>query len=146
MKIIIGSDHGAYELKNSIKDYLSGKGHLLTDVGVNSADPVDYPDIAKNACSKFLAGGYDFGILLCGTGVGISISANKINGIRCALIYDIYSAKMTKCHNNPNFIALGGRAEYRDSVYDMLDVFILSQFEGGRHQNRIDKIMKLECS
>ena len=144
MKIIIANDHGAVDIKHQIIKHLKSKGYECENLGVDSDSSVDYPDMAKSACEKYLAGGYDFGILCCGTGIGISISANKINGIRCALPQDCFAASMAKLHNNANFIAFGGRIEYKDSVEDMLDSFFDNAFEGGRHQIRVDKIMKLE--
>lgn len=144
-KIIIGNDHGAVELKESIVSYLSSKGHQVSDFGVADSQSADYPDKAREVCSEYLKGGYDFGILLCGTGIGISISANKIKGIRCAMPQNSFAAQMAKEHNNVNFIAFGGRIDYTDSVLDMLDSFMDHQFGGDRHQRRVDKIMSLEC-
>ena len=112
-KIIIASDHGAVSLKREIIDFLKTKKLDVKDMGVHSEDAVDYPDIAVAACAEFKKGGYDFGILLCGTGIGISITANKIKGIRCALIHDIFTAEMAKAHNDANFIAFGGRVQKR---------------------------------
>ncbi len=144
MKIIIGNDHGAVELKQRIIKHLESKGYECDNIGVDSEESVDYPDIAEKACRKFLAGGYDYGIVCCGTGIGISISANKIDGIRCALPQDVFASRATREHNNPNFIAFGGRIEYKDPVEKMLDAFFDSKFQGGRHQIRVDKIMSLE--
>ncbi len=144
MKVIIGNDHGAVELKNRIILHLEKKGYEVENIGVDTADSVDYPDMAEKACTKFLAGGYDYGIVCCGTGIGISISANKINGIRCALPQDCFASQMAREHNNVNFIAFGGRIEYKDSIEDMLDSFFDNKFEGDRHQKRVDKIMALE--
>ena len=144
MKILIANDHGAVELKHSIVKHLESKGYECENFGVDSSDSVDYPDIANDACKKFLAGGYDYGILCCGTGIGISISANKVDGIRCALPQDCFASSMAKMHNDANFIAFGGRIEYKDSLEDMLDAFFDNDFEGGRHQTRVDKIMGLE--
>ena len=107
-------------------------------------ESVDYPDKAREACLEYRKGGYDFGVLCCGTGIGISMAANKVRGIRCALVGDRYSAEMTRRHNNPDFIAFGGRVDYRDSIEDMLDAFIDARFEGGRHEKRIEKLMALE--
>ncbi len=143
-KVVLGADHGGYELKNKIGNYLKQKGYDITDTGVNSSDSVDYPDMAEKACMEFKKGGYDFGVVCCGTGIGISISANKINGIRCALPQNIFAAKMSKEHNNANFIAFGGRIEYTDAVEDMVEAFISASFQGGRHNRRVDKIMALE--
>ena len=144
MKIIIANDHGAVDLKHRIIRHLKSRGFTVDNIGVNEDESVDYPDIAGEACRKYLAGGYDYGILCCGTGIGISISANKIKGIRCSLPQDCFAAEMTRKHNNPNFIAFGGRVDYKDSVESMLDSFFDNEFEGGRHQNRIDKMMSLE--
>lgn len=144
MRIILGNDHGAVELKKQIINYLKNKGFEYTNLGVDTPDSVDYPDIAEKTCKMFLKGGFDYGIICCGTGIGISIAANKIDGIRCALPQNSYAAEMTKKHNNPNFIAFGGRIKYKDSIDDMLDAFFSNEFEGGRHQERVDKIMMLE--
>lgn len=144
MKIIIGNDHGAVDLKQRIIRHLESKGFECENVGVDTEDSVDYPDIAEITCKKYLEGGYDYGIVCCGTGIGISISANKVKGIRCSLPQDSYAAEMTRKHNNPNFIAFGGRIEYKDSVENMLDSFFDNDFEGGRHQTRVDKMMALE--
>lgn len=144
IKIVIGADHGAFELKAEIIEHLENKGFVIKNMGVNSSDSVDYPDIAEKTCKEYLKGEYEFGIVCCGTGIGISISANKVDGIRCALPQNIFGAEMSKVHNNANFIAFGGRIEYQDSVNDMIDAFINTKFEGGRHQKRVDKIMDLE--
>ena len=144
MKIIIGGDHSAVTLKNRIISYLKNKGYSVNNIGTDSKDSVDYPDIAEKTCTEYLKGGYDFGILICGTGIGISISANKINGIRCALIINSFTAEMARAHNNANFIAFGARLEYSDPVEDIIDTFIKTEFEGGRHRNRVNKIMNLE--
>jgi ribose 5-phosphate isomerase B len=113
-------------------------------MGVNSDEPVDYPDIAVNACTEFKKGGYEFGILLCGTGIGMSITANKINGIRCALVHDLFTAEMAKAHNDANFIAFGGRVKYSVPVIEMINKFMETKFVGDRHSRRIDKIMDVE--
>lgn len=144
MKIILANDHGAIELKQRIQKYLEGLGHSITNLGVDQADSVDYPDQAKLACEEYLKGGYDFGILFCGTGIGISIAANKISGIRAALPQNSFAAKMAKEHNNANFLAFGGRIEYQDSVEDMVAEFINTDYEGGRHDLRVNKMMDLE--
>lgn len=144
MKVIIGNDHGAVELKQRIIKHLQAKGFEVENIGVDEGDSIDYPDIAEAACRKYLSGGYDYGIVCCGTGIGISISANKIDGIRCSLPQDCFASEMTRKHNNPNFIAFGGRIDYKDSIEAMLDSFFDNEFEGGRHQIRVDKIMGLE--
>ncbi len=143
-KIVIGADHGAFELKTKIIEHLEKRGFEVENMGVNNADSVDYPDMAEKTCKEYLSGKYEFGIVCCGTGIGISMSANKVDGIRCALPQTTFAAAMSKAHNNANFIAFGGRIEYQDSVTKMVDAFIDAKFEGGRHQRRVDKIMGLE--
>ena len=143
-KVVVANDHGAVELAQRLIEHLKERGYEVTYLGTDKNESVDYPDKAKEACQEYLKGGYEFGIVLCGTGIGISISANNIKGIRCSLLTDCYSAEMTKRHNNPNFIAFGGRVDYKDDPVKMLDSFIDAKFEGGRHQKRIDKMMALE--
>ncbi len=142
--IVMGSDHGAFELKGVLKEYLQSKGKEVLDCGVFDATSVDYPDIAQQVCEKVNSGEYEFGILLCGTGIGISIAANKIDGIRCALVTNAYSAEKAKQHNNANVIAMGGRVLGPDLAKSILDAYMNASFEGGRHQKRIDKIHALE--
>jgi len=143
-KIVLGSDHGGFKLKEIIKKYLEKNGHIITDVGVYNEDSVDYPDIANRACNEFKSRNYDFGILFCGTALGISIAANKIKGIRCAVVHDLLTAEMSKAHNNANFLAFGGRIEHNVTVEKMLEKFIATAFEGGRHEQRVNKISALE--
>jgi ribose 5-phosphate isomerase B len=143
-KIIIASDHGAVSLKSEIISFLKTRNCEVKDMGVNSEDSVDYPDIAIIACEEFKKGGYDFGILLCGTGIGMSITANKIKGIRCALIHDLATAEMAKAHNDANFIAFGGRIKYAVPVTEMIKKFMETKFAGDRHARRIAKIMATE--
>ena len=143
-RIVVGADHGAVALKKRIVDFLQKEGHEVKDVGVFSEDSVDYPDMAEEACNEFRKGGYDFGIVCCGTGIGISISANKMDGIRCALLCNTYAAEMAKAHNNANFIAFGGRIEYSEPVEDMIRTFMETEALGDRHRRRVDKIMALQ--
>jgi ribose 5-phosphate isomerase B len=143
-KIIIASDHGAIALKSEIISFLKNKSCEVKDMGVNSDDPVDYPDMAVIACNEFKKGGHDFGILLCGTGIGISMTANKIKGVRCALIHDLFTAEMAKAHNDANFIALGGRVKYSVPVTKMIEKFMDTKFAGDRHSRRVAKIMDAE--
>ena len=143
-QVVIGADHGAFELKDKIIKHLQKRGFSVNNMGVDTSDSVDYPDMAEKTCREYLNGGYEFGIVCCGTGIGISISANKVDGIRCALPQNVFAAEMSKVHNNANFIAFGGRIKYSESVFDMLDAYIDANFEGGRHQRRVDKIMGLE--
>lgn len=143
-RVVVANDHGAVELAQKLVDHLKERGFDVNHLGVFNSDSVDYPDLAAKACGEYLKGGYEFGIVCCGTGIGISISANKIEGIRCALPQNIFASQMAKEHNNANFLAFGGRIEYPESPIAMLDAFIDNDFEGGRHQNRVDKIMALE--
>lgn len=143
-KIIIASDHGAVSLKQDIISFLKSNNCEVKDLGVNTEDSVDYPDIALAACNEFTKGGYDFGILLCGTGIGMSIAANKIRSIRCAQVYDLFTAEMAKAHNNANFIAFAGRVKYSVPVNAMIDKFMKTNFSGDRHERRIAKMMAIE--
>ncbi len=144
MNVVIGSDHGGFELKQVLTAHLKSKGIEVLDVGCYDTDSVDYPDIAEKAAKELLSGGYEFGILVCGTGIGISIAANKIKGIRCAVVANEYCAEMTKRHNNANMLSFGGRVIGPDLAKNILDAYLNAEFEGGRHQNRIDKISALE--
>ncbi len=143
-KVVIANDHGAIELAQKLVMHLEKRGFDVNHLGAKNNDSVDYPDMATLACGEYAAGGYEFGVLCCGTGIGISISANKIQGIRCALPQNIFASTMAKAHNNCNFIAFGGRIEYQDNVLDMLDAYIDEDFEGGRHAKRVDKMMSIE--
>ncbi len=144
MAIVIGSDHGGFELKEVLSAHLKAKGYEVVDVGAYDTSSVDYPDIAEKACKKVTDGECEWGILVCGTGIGISIAANKVDGIRCALLSNEYSAEMTKRHNNANMLAFGGRVTGPDLAKNIVDAYIKAEFEGGRHQTRIDKISVLE--
>ncbi len=145
MIIAIGCDHGGIELKAAIIEHLQKQGKEICDFGAYSCDACDYPDYAVPVCEAVLAGKADFGILICGTGIGMSISANKIHGIRCALLGDVFSAKATRAHNNTNVMALGGRVIGPGHALEIVDAFLRTGFSGEqRHQNRIDKIMNLE--
>ncbi|MCX7027658.1 MAG: ribose 5-phosphate isomerase B [Spirochaetes bacterium] len=140
MNVLLANDHGAVELKLRILAWLLEKGHKVTNLGVDTEDRVDYPDIADKAVAEFQKGGYDFGILFCGTGIGISIAANRHKGIRCALVHDAFTALMAKKHNNANFLAFGGRVTYRESPESLIDVFMGAEFQGERHATRIEKL------
>lgn len=142
--IAIGADHGGFELKNKIVKWLEENGYDVKDFGIHENKSVDYPDIAEVVCKSITSGECDRGILVCGTGIGISIAANKIKGIRAAVCGDIYSAAMTKRHNNANVITLGGRVVGEDVGIEIVKAWLTNEFEGGRHQNRIDKITNLE--
>ena len=141
MKVYIGSDHAGFDLKESIKNYLKEKKIEFIDLGTDSATKsVDYPDYAKKVAEETAKDPNSIGILVCGTGIGMSIAANKVKGIRAALIYDEYTAVVAKKHNNANVITFGGRTMTPLEVERYLDNFLKTEFEGGRHQHRIDEI------
>lgn len=142
--IAIGSDHGGYELKEHLKKHLEEKNIQYKDFGCYDESSVDYPDIAQAVCNAINENECENGILVCGTGIGISIAANKIDGIRAAHCHDVYSAEMTKRHNNANVICMGGRVIGRELAFKIVDAWLDAEFEGGRHQTRIDKIHNLE--
>ena len=145
MKFVIANDHGAVEIKETLKAWLEEQGHTVDDLGAAEGESVDYPDKAVEAAKAFLAGGYDHGIVCCGTGIGISITANKVKGIRCALPQNTYAAAMAKEHNNCQFIAFGGRIDYPDPPVEMLKAFLDADFGGTeRHERRVGKIMEAE--
>lgn len=141
--IAIGSDHGGYALKCELIKYLSDKGAELVDCGCGG-ETVDYPDIAEKVCAKVTGGECEKAILICGTGIGISMSANKIKGIRAALCTDEYMAKFTRLHNDSIVLCMGGRVVGGGLACNIADVFLNTEFEGGRHAVRVDKMMKLE--
>ncbi len=145
MKIGIGSDHGGYELKESIKEYLTQEGIEFVDYGTNSLESVDYPDFGRKVSDGVLNKEVDRGILICGTGIGISITANRKKGIRCALCSDTFSARMSREHNNANILALGGRVVGLGLALDIVKAFLETEFEGGRHERRINKIDDITC-
>ena len=145
MKIVIGSDHGAVALKEEVKMVLKEFGDIeIKDVGTFGTESVDYPDIAEKVCGEIVSDKADRGIVLCGTGIGISIAANKIKGIRCALCTDVYSAKMAREHNDANVLAMGGRVLGYGPAGEIVRAFVEGKFEGGRHERRVNKIMALE--
>ena len=142
MKIVIGNDHAGVDLKNKVKEELRKKGHEVINVGTDTLDSVDYPDIAVLASEKVLNGEAQFGVLICGTGIGISISANKIKGIRAALAHNEFTAKLSRLHNDANIIALGARVLGDSLAIACVETFINTEFEGGRHARRVGKIEK----
>ncbi len=142
MKIAIASDHGGFELKEKIIAYFKTKNIPLDDLGTHSADSVDYPDYAHKMAHYILNKKADLGILICGTGVGISIAANRHKGIRAALLYNKFVAEMAKKHNNANIIVFGGRTMRFEEVVSYIETFLNTSFEGGRHQTRLDKLDK----
>lgn len=142
--IAIGSDHGGYELKEALLQFLNENGYETQDYGTFSGESVDYPDVAEEVARAILSQQADCGILVCGTGIGISIAANKIDGIRAAHCTDPYSARMAREHNNANIIALGGRITGTELAIDIVRAYLDAEFQGGRHQRRVDKITALE--
>lgn len=144
MKIAIGSDHGGYALKEKIKEYLLNNGYNVEDFGCFSEESVDYPDYALKVAKAVSYGEFDAGILICGTGIGISIAANKVKGIRAALCHDGLTARLAKQHNNANILCLGGRTTGIETAKDIVDNWLGSEFEGGRHLRRINKIKNIE--
>lgn len=144
MKIGIASDHGGFELKEYLKEYLKKSGIEVSDFGTNSEEPVDYP-IYGERCARAVANGeVEKGVVCCGTGIGISIAANKVKGIRCALCTDENMARLSRQHNNANVLALGGRTTSNEEAKKILDAWLNAKFEGGRHQRRIDMIENIK--
>ena len=144
MKIAIAADHGGFELKDSMVEYIKSLGNEVLDLGTNSADSVDYPDYAKKVCEEIQKGNSDLGILICGTGIGMSLAANKFEGIRAACVSDVYSAKMSRNHNNANVLCIGARVIGDEVAKLIIKTFLENEFEAGRHQRRVDKIMAIE--
>ncbi len=143
-KIVIGCDHGGLELKNEIIVHLNKRGIEVTDVGTYTSDSCNYPDYARALCKKIQSGEFERGILVCGTGIGMSMAANKHRGIRAACCSDTFSARMTRMHNNANVLCLGGRVVGAGLACDMVDLFVDTEFEGGRHQSRVDMVTAIE--
>ena len=144
MKTVIGNDHGGLDLVDIVKDELKTLGHEVIHTGAYDLDSVDYSDFAEKACKEILDGRADLGILICGTGLGMSISANKIKGIRAACVSEAFSSRMSRAHNNANVLCIGARVIGSETCRMIVDEFIKTQFEGGRHQRRVDKIMAIE--
>nr|MCR5853814.1 ribose 5-phosphate isomerase B [Thermodesulfobacteriota bacterium] len=143
MKIVIASDHAGYYLKEKIKDFLQKENHDVIDVGCFSAESVDYPEFGAKAIEKILNKEAEYGILICGTGLGMSIVANRFHGIRAALCHEPFSAKMARLHNNANVLVLGGRIIGDGIAIEVVKTFLKTPFEGGRHERRINLIEKL---
>lgn len=146
MKIAIGCDHGGFEHKNAIAEHLKERGFSVTDFGIYENKSVDYPEIALKVANSVAAGENTLGILVCGTGIGMSMAANKVNGIRAAAVSDHFSAKYTRLHNNANILCLGGRVIGVGTALELADLFVDTEYEGGRHQRRIDMITEIENS
>ncbi len=140
MKIAIASDHGGFLLKENLKKYLKDKGHEMIDLGTDSEESCDYPDFGHLAANYVIDKKCDFAIVVCGTGIGISISANKVKGIRCALCFTPEMGHLAKEHNNANMIALGGRTTSDETAQKIIDAYLEAEFGGGRHERRVNKI------
>ena len=143
MRIAIGSDHKGLNLKQFVIKLITGAGHSYEGFGCNTPDSVDYPDIAQTVAEAVARGDYERGILICGTGIGMCMAANKVKGIRAALCNDTFSATRARQHNDANILCLAARKE-REPVTDVVNAFLTSEFEGGRHQRRVDKIKSME--
>lgn len=144
MKIAIACDHGGLNLKNQIKKHLAESGYEVVDFGTDTYDSCDYPDHALPAAEAVASGECERGILVCSTGIGVSIVANKVPGVRCAHCHDTYCAEFTRLHNNSNVLALGEKVVGAGYALKIVDIFLKTEFEGGRHQRRVDKITAIE--
>ena len=144
MKIAIGNDHSAVELKNIIKEHLEGKGYEVLNLGTDSNESCDYPVYGEKVGRAVVSGEADLGITICGTGVGISLAANKVKGIRACVCSEPYTAKLSRMHNNSNVLAFGARVVGSELAKMIVDEWLAAEFEGGRHQRRVDMIMKIE--
>ena len=144
MKIAVGSDHAGYEAKEMLLNHLKAEGHSVIDKGAFSLDSVDYPDIAKKVAEAVVSKESDRGILICGTGIGMSIAANKVKGIRAALCHDINTAKMSREHNDANILVMGARVLPSELILEMTDIWLVTDFLADRHQRRIEKISSIE--
>lgn len=142
--IAFGCDHGGFAYKKDVIDRLIANGYAVIDCGTDSTASVDYPVYADKVCNEITSGNAQLGILICGTGVGMSIAANKHTGIRAACCENTFSARMTRMHNDSNVLCLGARVLGIELAHDMIDLFVTTEFEGGRHQNRVDMINELD--
>jgi len=142
--IAIASDHGGFELKEDIIEFLRARGEQVTDLGTFNSDSVDYPDYGADLARRVASAEFEKGILICGTGIGMSIVANKIRGIRAALVHDVFSARMSTEHNNSNVLVIGGRVTGKGLARELVRAWLEARFEGGRHQKRLDKIAQME--
>ena len=143
-RIAIGSDHAGFSVKETIRKYLENAGYAVSDLGTSSEESVDYPDYGKAVGERVVSKQADLGIAVCGTGIGISIAANKVPGIRAALAHDVNTARLAREHNDANVLALGGRIVTAEAAIEMVQVFLTTAYLGGRHQRRLDKISAIE--
>jgi len=144
MKIVIANDHAAVDLKFEVKEYIESLGHEVINIGTDTNDSCNYPEYGVKAARMVAAGSADLGVLICGTGVGISLAANKVKGIRCGVCSETTTARLIRQHNNANMIAFGARIVGSELAKDIVKTFLESEFEGGRHQTRIDMITAIE--
>jgi ribose 5-phosphate isomerase B len=144
MKIAVASDHAGFDMKEKIRKYLEDNGHQVKDFGTYSTDSIDYPDYAAPAAKSVASGENERGVIICGSGQGMTMVSNKIPGIRAALCNDLYSARMTRLHNDANVLTMGGRIIGIDLAKEIVDTWLSTEFEGGRHQRRVDKIMAFD--
>lgn len=140
MRIALASDHGGYELKEMIAGFLMATGHDVIDLGTDSSDSVDYPEFGRKCGQAVVDGEAERGIVVCGTGIGISIAANKVKGVRCGLCTSVEMAELTRKHNDANVLALGGRILAAEVALEIVNAFLNTEFEGGRHQRRVDML------
>ena len=143
-KLVIGCDHAAPELKAIVRDHLTERGFDVTDVGTHTTDSCNYPDYAHALCRKIQSGECELGILICGTGIGMSMAANKHKGIRAACCSDTFSARLTRLHNDANVLCFGARVVGQGLALDLADIFVDTEFEGGKHKTRIDMFVDIE--
>ncbi len=141
--IVIGSDHAAFDLKENIKNYLQQRGYEIEDVGTHSTESVHYPEYGRKVASRVADGQFKQGILMCGTGLGMSMVANKFPGVRAALCNNLFAAAMSRRHNNANILVMGGRVIGVDLAHEIVQIFLRTEFEGGRHQLRLDQFDRL---
>jgi ribose 5-phosphate isomerase B len=144
-RIVIGSDHAGFAVKETTRKYLETAGYAVDDQGTSSEESVDYPDYGKAVGERVASKQADLGIAVCGSGIGISIAANKVPGIRAALAHDVMTARLAREHNDANVLALGGRVVTPEAAVEMVQTFLTTAYLGGRHQRRVDKIAQIEC-
>lgn len=144
MKIAVACDHGGFKLKKPLVEYLAGKGYEIIDCGCNSENSCDYPDHALAAAEAVSKGEADYAMLICTTGIGMSMAANKVKGVRCALLHEAESARLTRAHNDANALAMGSMIVSEEDMKKIVDVFLSTPFDGGRHLRRVDKITAIE--
>ena len=144
MTIVLGCDHAGWELKESLKEWLIQQGYQIQDFGTHSPDSVDYPDYAVQVAESVAGGKAERGVLICGTGIGMAMAANKVPGVRAALCSDLYTARMAREHNDANVLTLGGRLTGKELAREILEMFLKTEFAGGRHSQRVEKIREIE--